>query len=210
VPLPAGRGVTTSAAGLVPGEDGRRRCFGNGPGKAFYAHYHDTEWAVPVHDDRVLFETLILEGAQAGLSWETVLRKRSGYRALFRGLDPVRVARLRDATLERILLDARIVRHRRKVFSARTNAHAFLELQAAHGSFANWLWAFVDGEPIVNHWRHAREVPVSTPLGDTVSRELKAHGMSFVGSTIVYAWLQGVGVVDDHLSDCWCRTGTVG
>lgn len=194
---------------LVPGSDGRRRCFGNGLGKAFYARYHDTEWAVPVHDDRLLFETLILEGAQAGLSWETVLKKRGGYLALFRGLHPERVARLRDATLERILLDPRIVRHRQKVFSTRTNARVFLQIQAEHGTFSAWLWSFVNGEPIVNTWQRRDQVPARTELSDAVSRELKRRGMSFVGSTIVYAWLQGVGLVDDHLIDCWCRTGRI-
>lgn len=192
---------------LPIGEDGRPRCFGNAPGKAFYAAYHDEEWGVPVHDDRLLFETLTLEGAQAGLSWETVLKKRQGYLALFKGLQPERVARLRDSTLERILLDARIVRHRQKVFSTRANARVFLDMQAEHGRFADWLWRHVDGTPIVGQYRTLADVPVRTPLSDEISAALKTRGMSFVGSTIVQAWLQGIGVLDDHVDDCWKRCG---
>ena len=190
------------------GEDGRRRCFGNGPGKRFYADYHDREWGVPVRDDRRLFEALVLETAQAGLSWETVLRKREGYRALFEGFDPERVARMDDAALEAALADPRIVRHRAKVFAARANARAFLELAASHaGGFAGWLWDHVDGVPVVNAWATLDEVPARTPLGDALARRLKAAGMAFVGPTTAYAWIQGVGLVDDHVADCWVRAG---
>lgn len=193
-------------SGLEPGADGHRRCFGNGDGKAFYAHYHDTEWAIPVHDDRTLFEMLTLEGAQAGLSWETVLRKREGYNTLFRDFDPVRVARMTDKALDKALLDPRIVRHRQKVYSTRRNAQAFLAIQKEFGSFDEYLWAYVDGEPVVNHWKYFKDMPTSTPVSDALSKDLKKRGMSFVGSTICYAYMQGVGLVDDHLADCWIRT----
>ena len=194
-------------AGLKPGTDGRRRCFGNGDGKAFYAEYHDTEWAVPVHDDRILFEMLILEGAQAGLSWETVLKKRAGYHALFRDFDPIRVARMTDKALEKALLDPRIVRHRQKVYATRTNARVFLSIQKEFGCFSDYLWAFVEDQPIVNHWARFQDVPARTEISDALSKDLKKRGMSFVGSTICYAYMQGVGLVDDHLADCWIRTG---
>lgn len=190
------------------GEDGRRRCFGNGPGKAFYAAYHDEEWGVPVRDDRRLFEMLLLEGAQAGLSWETVLAKREGYRALFEGFDPERVARMDDAALESALLDARIVRHRAKVYGARTNARAFLDLAGTHpDGFSGWLWDHVDGVPVVNRPETLDDVPAATPLSERVSRSLVRAGMTFVGPVIVQAYLQGVGLVDDHVADCWKRAG---
>lgn len=192
---------------LQAGADGKRRCFGNGAGKEFYAHYHDTEWAVPVHDDKTLFEMLILEGAQAGLSWETVLKKRAGYRALFRDFDVARVARMTDKALEKALLDSRIVRHRQKVYATRKNAVAFLDIQEEYGNFDTYLWGFVDGRTIVNHWQRFRDVPTSTTESDALSKDLKRRGMSFVGSTICYAYMQGVGLVDDHLADCWIRSG---
>jgi len=183
--------------------DGKPRCFGNGEGKAFYARYHDEEWGIPVHDDRHLFEMLILEGAQAGLSWETVLKKREGYRAVFHGFDPARVAAMTDDELETVLATGNIVRNRLKVWSARRNAAAFLELQRIHGSFDAWLWAFVDGRPIVNRPKGFNEVPASTPLSDAISKALKAAGMNFVGSTIIYAYMQAVGLVNDHVGICW-------
>ena len=165
--------------------------------------YHDEEWGVPVHDDRTLFEFLILEGAQAGLSWDTILAKRARYREVFADFDPVRVARLTPARLERILLDPGIVRNRLKVESTVSNARVFLELQDEHGSFADYLWSFVDGTPIQNRWRSLREVPATTPLSDRISKEWKRRGLRFVGSTIVYAYLQGVGVVNDHVVSCF-------
>ncbi len=183
--------------------DARPRCFGNIPGKAFYAAYHDEEWAIPVHDDRTLFEMLILEGAQAGLSWETVLKKREGYRAAFHGFDPARVAAMTDEELEAVLAGGNIVRNRLKVWSARRNARAFLELQREHGSFDAWLWGFVDGAPIVNRPQGLKHVPASTPLSDTISKALKKAGMNFVGSTIVYAYMQAAGLVNDHVKGCW-------
>lgn len=165
--------------------------------------YHDAEWGVPVHDDRVLYEFLLLEAAQAGLSWSTVLAKRESYRRLFAGFDPARVARFDDADVARLLLDPGIVRHRQKVAAAVTGARAFLAVQEEFGSFDAFLWRFVDGAPVANTWREHREIPARTPLSDAVSRELKRRGFSFVGSTICYAYLQAVGVVNDHLVSCF-------
>jgi len=165
--------------------------------------YHDEEWGTPTHDDRTLFEFLILEGAQAGLSWETILKKRERYREVFDGFDPERVARYDKRKRERLLKDPGIIRNRLKVESAVTNARVFLELQAEHGSFDAYLWDFVDGVQVRNSWRSMSEVPATTPLSDRISREWKRHGLRFVGSTIVYAFLQATGVVDDHLVSCF-------
>jgi DNA-3-methyladenine glycosylase I len=165
--------------------------------------YHDTEWGVPVHDDRVLFEFLILEGAQAGLSWATVLRKRESYRRAFDGFDPAKIARYGTVRVQKLLADPGIVRNRLKVQSSITNAAAFLELQASAGSFSAYLWAFVDGTPVRNRWRSMTQVPARTPLSDRLSRELAAKGFRFVGSTICYAYMQAVGLVNDHLVSCF-------
>ena len=165
--------------------------------------YHDEEWGVPLRDDRKLFELLTLEGAQAGLSWSTVLARREGYREAFDGFDPAEVARYDAARRRRLLGDARIIRHRGKIDAAVANARAFLEIQREHGSFAAYLWAFVAGRPIVNRPRGMRGVPARTPLSDRISKDLKRLGFRFVGSTIVYAYLQAVGVVDDHLASCF-------
>lgn len=181
--------------------DDKVRCFGGH--SASYAHYHDTEWGVPVRDDRTLFEMLILEGAHAGLSWETVLNKREGYRRVFHGFDVQRVADMTDEELGAALLDPAIVRHRQKVPSARRNARVFLDIQKEHGSFATWLWAHVDDRPVIGHWPGRDDIPASTPLSDAISKELKQRGMNFVGTTIVYAYLQAVGVVNDHWQGCW-------
>ncbi|NNC72481.1 MAG: DNA-3-methyladenine glycosylase I [Sphingomonadaceae bacterium] len=189
--------------GLTEGTDGKMRCFGGQAGKEFYGDYHDEEWGVPIHDDRRLFEMLILEGAQAGLSWETVLRKREGYRAAFHGFDVERVAAMSDAELEALREDAGIIRNRLKIHSARKNAVAFIEMQREFGSFADWLWGHVDGKPIVNRPQDWSDVPASTPLSDAISKALKKRGMNFVGSTIVYAYLQATGVVNDHVKGCW-------
>ncbi|QLC25506.1 DNA-3-methyladenine glycosylase I [Parasphingopyxis algicola] len=195
---------------LTLGSDGKARCFGGQPGKEFYGEYHDTEWGVPVHDDRMLFEMLILEGAQAGLSWETVLRKRDGYRAAFHDFEVERVAAMTDAELEALREDAGIVRNKLKIRSARKNARIFIQMQHEYRTFDAWLWGHVDGTPIVNRPQSFADVPVSTPLSDTVSKALKQRGMSFVGTTIIYAYLQAVGVVNDHVKGCWkypsCRT----
>jgi DNA-3-methyladenine glycosylase I len=165
--------------------------------------YHDAEWGVPVHDDRVLFEFLVLEAAQAGLSWSTVLAKRDGYRRLFAGFDPEAVARFTDADVARLVQDPGIVRHRQKVAGAVAGARAFLAVQAERGSFDTFLWDFVGGAPVVNAWDSPSQVPTRTPLSDALSKELKRRGFAFVGSTICYAYLQAVGVVNDHLTSCF-------
>lgn len=167
--------------------------------------YHDQEWGLPVHDDRVLFEFLTLEGAQAGLSWDTILRKRDRYRSVFADFDPARVARFTDARCERILQDPGIVRNRAKVIGTITNARAFLDVQDAYGSFDAYVWRFVDGEPVRNRWRRGEQIPASTPLSDTLSKELRKRGFSFVGTTICYSFMQAVGMVDDHLVTCFRR-----
>lgn len=186
------------------GMDGRRRCFGNKPGKQFYADYHDTEWGVPVHDDQKLFEMLILEGAQAGLSWETVLKKRDGYRRAYHGFDVQKVAMMSDDQLEALRSDESIIRNRLKIYAARKNARVFIRIQKEFGTFSNYLWAYVGNQPMINHWRSFDEVPVKTEVSDALSKDLKKRGMSFVGSTIIYAFMQAVGLVDDHLESCWC------
>ena len=186
--------------------DGLARCFGNRPGQDVLAHYHDTEWGVPVHDDRHLFEMLTLEGAQAGLSWEVVLKKRAGYRAAFDDFDIAKVAGMSDAELLALRENPAIVRNRLKIESTRSNARALLQIQAEHGSFANYLWAFVEGRPVVNHFASLAEVPASTALSDRISKALKKDGFRFVGTTIIYAFIQGIGMVDDHVAPCWCRS----
>jgi len=168
-----------------------------------YVGYHDREWGVPVHDDRTLFEFLVLEGAQAGLSWLTVLRKREGYRAAFAGFDPERVAAFDDAKVAELLTDPGIVRNRLKVQSAVRNARAFVAVQAEHGSFARYVWGFVDGRPIQNAWTAMEQIPAVTPLAQRLSRDLKTRGFSFVGPTIVYAHMQATGMVNDHLVGCF-------
>ena len=165
--------------------------------------YHDAEWGVPVHDDRVLFEFLILEGAQAGLSWSTILNKRAGYRRAFAEFDPARVARFTAADVERLANDPSIVRHRQKIESAVTNARAFLAVQQAHGSFDTYVWQFVGGAPRRNAWRAPKLVPASTPESDALSKDLAKRGFKFVGSTICYAFMQAVGMVNDHEVGCF-------
>ena len=182
--------------------DNKTRCFGNHT--QLYAEYHDTEWAVPVFDDRTLFEMLILEGAHAGLSWETILKKRETYRERFFNFNVERVARMSDAELAEALTDPGVVRHRQKIASTRKNAQIFLEMQAEFGSFSSWLWDHVGGTPIINNWADFSEIPATTDLSDTISKALKKRGMSFVGPTIIYAYLQAVGVVNDHHQKCWC------
>ncbi len=168
-----------------------------------YVAYHDLEWGVPVRDDRTLFEFLVLEGAQAGLSWITILRKRDGYRRAFAGFDPERVAGYGDADVARLLADPGIVRNRAKVLSAISNAQAFLKLAGRPGGFSQWIWSFVDGRPVQNAWRTMADVPASTPLSEAISRELRARGFRFVGPTIVYAHMQATGMVNDHLVGCF-------
>ena len=174
-----------------------------GASDPLYVDYHDEEWGVPLHDDRKLFEMLVLEGAQAGLSWLTILKRRDGYRRAFDRFDPGKVARYDDAAVARLLADDGIIRNRLKVRSAVANARAFLDVQREFGSFDSYIWRFVDGRPIQNAWRTLAEVPARTPLSDTLSRDLKARGFSFVGSTICYAHMQATGMVNDHLVDCF-------
>jgi DNA-3-methyladenine glycosylase I len=168
--------------------------------------YHDSEWGVPVHDDRTLFEFLILEGAQAGLSWETILRKRDAYRRAFANFEPAKVANFSAATVRKLLRDEGIVRNRLKIESAVTNAKAFLSLQREFGSFDAYVWRFVGGKPIVNRRPRSGEVPAKTAESDALSRDLLKRGFKFVGSTICYAYMQAVGMVDDHLDSCFRKT----
>jgi DNA-3-methyladenine glycosylase I len=165
--------------------------------------YHDIEWGVPVHDDRVLFEFITLEGAQAGLSWETVLKKRVHYREAFAGFDPAKVARFTPATVERLLLDPGLIRHRGKIESTVTNAQAVLAVQKEFGSFDRYLWRFVDGAPRVNRPRTLQDLPATTAESDALSKDLRRRGFRFVGSTICYAFMQAVGMVNDHTMDCF-------
>ncbi len=169
-----------------------------------YIVYHDHQWGVPLHDDTQLFEMLILEGAQAGLSWLTILRKREGYRRAFAEFNIENVAAFTDDDVMRLLADAGIVRNRLKVASAIANAQAALKIQAHCGSLDSYLWSFVDGTPIRNHWQSIAEIPARTPLSDAMSKELKREGFRFVGSTICYAFMQATGMVNDHLSGCFC------
>ena len=189
---------------LTESPDGKKRCFGNKPGQEFYADYHDNEWGIPVRDDRKLFEMLILEGAQAGLSWATILRKRQGYRKAFYDFDVEKVAVMTDEELERLRENPEIVRNRLKIYATRKNAKVFLEIQQEFGSFDAYVWQFVGGQPIINRWQTFEEVPVKTPESDALSKDLKKRGMTFVGSTIIYAFMQAVGMVNDHLMECWC------
>jgi DNA-3-methyladenine glycosylase I len=167
-----------------------------------YMTYHDEEWGVPVHDDKIHFEFLILEGAQAGLSWSTILKKREGYRKNFADFDPNKVARFSDKKLEKILLDPSIVRNRLKVFAAVTNAKLFLKVQEEFGSFDKYIWGFVGGKPIVNKRKTMKEVPATTPESDALSKDLIKRGFKFVGSTVIYAHMQACGLVNDHLVEC--------
>jgi DNA-3-methyladenine glycosylase I len=170
---------------------------------SLYVRYHDQEWGVPSRDDRHLFEMLLLDGAQAGLSWLTILRKREGYRRAFAGFDPERIARFNARDQARLLADPGIVRNRLKIASAVRNAQAWLALVEAEGSFAAYLWNFVDGRPVQNAFRTLADIPATTPLSDRISKDLKRRGFSFVGSTIIYAFLQAAGVVNDHLVSCF-------
>ena len=173
--------------------------------KPDYVRYHDEEWGVPVHDDQVLFEFLILESAQAGLSWYTVLRKRAGYRAAFADFDPSKVARFTAPDVERLLLNPDIIRHRRKIEAAVANAQAFLAVQDRHGSFDSYLWNFVDGRRIMHDIRTLADYPATIPQSDALAKDLKQRGFAFLGSTTCYALMQSVGLVNDHSRDCFRR-----
>jgi DNA-3-methyladenine glycosylase I len=183
--------------------DNRQRCWWASGSDADYVRYHDEEWGRPVHDDVMLFEMLTLEGAQAGLSWATILRKRAHYRVAFAGFDPVKVARFDSRRRAALLRDPGIVRNRLKIESTVSNARAYLDVQRELGSFDAYLWAFVDGQPLVNRPRARGDVPARTALSDQISKDLVKRGFRFVGSTIIYAYLQAVGVVNDHTQDCF-------
>ncbi len=183
--------------------DGKQRCTWGASTPSMLA-YHDTEWGVPLHDDRALFELLSLEGAQAGLSWRTILERRAAYRDAFHGFDITRVARMTDAALEKVLTGSGVVRNRLKVFSVRGNARAALAAIEQAGSLDAFLWAFVNGKPIVNRWARHEQVPARTDVSDRMSKTLKKAGFSFVGSTICYSFMQATGMVNDHLTTCWC------
>jgi DNA-3-methyladenine glycosylase I len=187
--------------------DGKIRCFGGQPGKELYAEYHDNEWGIPAHDDKHLFEMLILEGAQAGLSWETILKRRQGYRKAFYNFDPHKVAAMNDTELEALRLNSEIIRNRLKIYSTRANAQIFLKIQKEFGSFNKYLWAYVNNTPIINHPQTLKDVPSKTAMSDAISIDLQKSGMTFVGSTIIYAYMQAVGLVNDHIADCW-KTNT--
>jgi DNA-3-methyladenine glycosylase I len=168
-----------------------------------YTAYHDKEWGVPVRDEHTLFEFLILEGAQAGLSWITILRKREGYRTAFDNFDAEKIARYSDKKLEKLLLNPEIVRNRLKVYGTRQNARAFLDLQQDRGSFSDYMWDFVDNKPVQNRRKSLREVPATTAISDSISKDLKKRGFTFVGSTIIYAHMQATGMVNDHTINCF-------
>lgn len=185
----------------------KTRCTWAPEDKPDYMHYHDHEWGVPLHDDRKLFEMLILEGAQAGLSWYTILKRREGYRNAFKQFDAKKLAALRDDELEALMQHDGIIRNRLKIFSVRKNAVAFLAIQKEFGSFDAYLWQFVGGKPKINRPKTMKDVPTRTAESDALSKDLKKRGMSFVGSTIMYAYMQAVGMVDDHLTSCFrCKT----
>lgn len=182
---------------------GPERCAWAAGGNELLVHYHDTEWGVPEREDRALFEKLLLDGAQAGLSWQTILDKREGYRRAFDGFDPHAIARYGEEDVERLLADPGIVRNRQKVRSAIGNARAYLALKEEVGSFSDYLWDWVDGEPVRNAWRSLDELPAQTETSRGLSKDLKQRGFSFVGPTIVYAFMQAVGMVNDHLVTCF-------
>lgn len=172
-------------------------------GADYYVHYHDTEWGVPVHDDRHHFEMLILEGAQAGLSWSIILKRRAAYKKAFKNFDVKKVAKMTDAELEKLLTSSDIIRNRLKVFSARKNAMAFINIQKEFGSFDSYVWAFVGGKPINPRRKSMRDVPAQSAESILLSKDLKKRGMSFVGPTIMYAYMQAIGMVNDHVTDCF-------
>ncbi len=181
----------------------RLRCPWSIGANGLFEDYHDGEWGVPVHDDRRHFEFIVLEGAQAGLSWATVLRKRDAYRRAFADFDPEKVARFNQRSVERLMSDAGIIRNQLKITSTITNARCFLAIQEEHGSFDDYIWGFVGGSTIVNRWREQRDVPATSPESDALSKDLKRRGLKFVGSTIVYSHMQAAGLVNDHLVSCF-------
>ncbi len=171
-------------------------------GNPLYIKYHDSEWGMPCRDDQKLFEFLILEGAQAGLSWITILKRRQGYQKAFRHFDVTKVAQFNERDVERLMADTGVIRNRLKINSAVKNARAFIKVQEEFGSFSDYIWSFVDHQPIVNQWRSMDEVPATTEISDKMSKALKKRGFSFVGSTICYAYMQSMGLVNDHITSC--------
>jgi len=178
----------------------KKRCFGTG--NPLYEYYHDHEWGIPSHDDQYLFEMLCLEGAQAGLSWETILKRRNGYKEAFHNFDPHICKNMTDEELEALRENPKIIRNRLKIYSVRSNARVFCDIQKECGSFNTYLWAYVDNTPIQNVWKTSKDVPATSAISDALSKDLKKRGMSFVGSTILYAYMQAVGMVNDHPQSC--------
>lgn len=189
-----------------PHADGKRRCAWCGT-DPLYVAYHDTDWGTPERDPRALYEKLVLDGFQAGLAWITILRKREAFRAAFQGFDPEVVARFGEHDVARLLGDAGIVRSRAKIEGAVKSARAVLAMRDRGEDFSDYLWGFVDGAPVVNRWRERAEVPVSTPVSEALSKDLKRRGFTFCGPVIVYAFMQAVGMIDDHFEDCWRKGG---
>lgn len=181
----------------------KNRCFGNGVGKEFYAHYHDHEWGIAVHDDQLLFEMLTLEGAQAGLSWETILKRRKAYQEAFYNFDVVKVAGMSDHQLEKLIQDSYIIKNRLKIYSVRQNAQVFLQIQQEFGSFDHYLWSFVHHVPIITPHKTLQDIVVRSQESDALLKDLKKRGMKFVGTTIMYAFMQAIGMVNGHVVDCW-------
>ncbi len=181
----------------------KKRCAWAEGGNELYIHYHDREWGVPVRDDRKQFEFLVLEGAQAGLSWSTVLNKREGYRKAFANFDPVKVARFSEKKIETLIQNPGIIRNRLKITSAVNNARAFLDIQKEFGSFDAYIWSFVGSKPLQNRWKAMADIPATSPESDALSKDLKKRGLKFVGSTIMYAHMQAAGLVNDHLISCF-------
>lgn len=186
---------------MSPSPDKKKRC--SWPGNPLAVEYHDREWGVPVHDDRVLFEFLILEGAQAGLSWDTVLKKREHYRKVFDGFDPAKVARYGEKKKADLMLDAGIIRNRAKIEASVVNARAFLAVQEEFGSFAKYVWGFVGGQPVQGRRKASGDIPARTETSDALSKDLKKRGFKFVGTTIMYAFMQATGMANDHLAQCF-------
>ncbi len=180
-----------------------KRCEWVGVNKPYYERYHDTEWGIPVHEDNKHFEMLILEGAQAGLSWETILKRREDYRVVFKQFDPKVVSQMTDMELEEILTNSNVIRNRRKIFSARDNALIFISIQREFGSFNSYVWSFVNYTTKINRPKTLKDIPASTPESEQLSKDLKKRGMKFVGPTIIYAYMQAVGLVNDHVSECF-------
>ncbi len=180
----------------------KKRCEWSGS-DPIYVDYHDHEWGVPVRDDRKQFEFLVLESAQAGLSWFTILKRRNGYRRLYEEFDPEKVVRFDEARIKDMLLDEGIIRNRKKIESSINNARRFLEVREQYGSFCNYFWGFTDGKQVVNHYKSMNEIPATTSLSDTITKDMKQRGFQFLGSTILYAHMQATGLVNDHMVDCF-------